>query len=168
MKAYRSRIRAAAVAALLLLLGAGVVASLLVWPRHPPKDFADPGGIVAFHVLWCYLLAALLLVRAPMRLPPLARRNAFRFTALVAAALLGVAMLVPNLVALGRNLDPELSPFNLAGIDFDDYVKPSSTSPGRWGPNIRFHALWAVSALALGLALNAIPFAKSLKKYLSR
>jgi hypothetical protein len=153
----------------LLLLGAGALFAFAAWPRPVPTSFYfELGTVAGFQVLWCYLLAALLLVRALMRLPPLARRNAFRFTALVAAALIGVAMLVPNLVALGRDLDPALSPFNLAGIDFDDYVKASSTSPGRWGPNIRFHALWAAASLALGLALNAVPFARSLKKYLSR
>ena len=152
----------------LLLLGAGALLAFAAWPRPAPKGTSiHLGAIAGFQVLWCYLLAALLLVRALMRLPPLARRNAFRFTALVAAALIGVAMLVPNLVALGRDLDPALSPFNLAGIDFDDFVKPSSTASARWGGNIAFHALWAASALALGLALNAIPFVKSLRRYLS-
>ena len=152
----------------LLLLGAGALLAFAAWPRPAPKGTSiHLGAIAGFQVLWCYLLAALLLVRALMRLPPLARRNAFRFTALVAAALIGVAMLVPNLVALGRDLDPALSPFNLAGIDFDDFVVPSSTAAARWGGNIVFHAVWAASALALGLALNAIPFVKSLRRYLS-
>ena len=153
----------------LLLLGAGALLAFAAWPQPVPKTSSiDLGGVAGFQVLWCYLLAALLLVRALRRLPPLARRNAFRFTALVAAAFIGVAMLVPNLVALGRNLDPELWPFNLAGIDFDGYVKAGLATPARWGSNISMHALWAAASLALGLALNAVPFARSLKKYLSR
>ena len=153
----------------LLLLGGGALLSYLAWPWNPPTGIAawDPGFAAGFEVLWCYLLAALLLARALTRLPPLARRNAFRFAALVAAAFVGVAMLVPNLVALGRSLDPELSPFNLAGIDFDGYVKAGLATPAHWGANIRFHALWAAASLAIGLALNAVPFARSLKKYLA-
>jgi hypothetical protein len=154
----------------LLLLGGSALLSYAAWPWNSLATHGlwDPGSAAGFEVLWCYLLAALLLARALTRLPPLARRNAFRFTALVAAAFVGMAMLVPNLVALGRSLDPELSPFNLAGIDFDGYVKAGLATPARWGANIRFHALWAAASLALGLALNAVPFARSLKKYLSR
>ena len=155
----------------LLLLGAGSLLAYAAWPRPVPVPkgaFIHCGPVVGFQILWCYLLAALLLVRAPTRIPPLARRSAFRFTALAAAALLGAAMLVPNLVALGRDLDPALSPFNLAGIAFDDYVMPNSAVAARWGGNISFHAVCAAVALALGLALNAVPFVKSLRKYLSR
>ena len=161
-----------AFALLFLGIGATVVAALAraafgFRGTAVPDWIGAVGPSFAAHVLWAYLLAALLLVRAILRIPPLARRNAFRFAALFAAALLGLAMLAPNLVALGRNLDPALSPFNLAGIDFDDFVKPSSTAAARWGGNISFHAVWAASALALGLALNAVPFVKSLRRYLS-
>ena len=46
-------------------------------------------------------------------------------------------------------------------------VKAGLATPARWGANIRFHALWAAASLAIGLALNAVPFARSLKKYLA-
>lgn len=154
----------------LLLLGGSALLACLAWPWNPPAGIAawDPGFAAGFEVLWCYLLAALLLIRALTRLPSLARRNAFRFTALLAAALVGVAMLLPNLLALGRNLDPALWPFNLAGIDFDGYIVARFAGTRHWSPNISAHALWASASLALGLALNAVPFARSLRRYLSR
>ena len=94
------------------------------------------GPSLAAHVLWAYLLAALLLARAILRIPPLARRNAQRFSAIGAMAIVGLAMIVPNLLAIGNDIDPDLFPFNLAGIDFDDWIKRTSTHPGGPGDNL--------------------------------
>ena len=82
-------------------------------------------------------------------------------------AIVGLAMIVPNLLAIGGNsFDADLSPFNLSGIDFDDWITPSSTHPGGPGDNLLFHARCAVSFLLVGLLLHAVPFVRSLKKYL--
>lgn len=156
----------------LLFLGVGAaVAAVLA--RHAlrfrgtavPDWFGAVGPSLAAHVLWAYLLAALLLARAILRIPPLARRNAQRFSAIGAMALVGVAMIVPNLLAIGGGIDPDLSPFNLAGIDFDDWIKRTSTHPGGPGDNLLFHARWAVSALLVGFLLHLRPFLRSLRSY---
>ena len=124
------------------------------------------GPSLAAHVLWAYLLAALLLSRAILRIPPLARRNAQRFSAIGAVAIVALAMIVPNLLAIGNNsFDANLSPFNLSGIDFDDWIKPSSTHPGGPGDNLLFHAAWAVSFLLVGILLHVRPFFRSLRRY---
>ena len=113
----------------LLFLGFAFLCVAFGWPDPVPAN-VNLGGIAALCVLWIYLLAALLLARAILRIPPLARRNAQRFSAIGALAIVGIAMLVPNLLAIGGSIDADLSPFNLAGIDFDDWISPSSTHPG--------------------------------------
>ena len=153
----------------LLFFGAGAavagVAAFLARTRASVSWIDAVGPSLAAHVLWAYLLAALLLARAILRIPPLARRNAQRFSAIGAMAIVGIAMLVPNLLAIGNDIDPDLFPFNLAGIDFDDWIKRTSTHPGGLGDNLLFHARWAVSALLVGLLLHARPFLRSLRAY---
>ncbi len=149
----------------LLFLGFAFLCVAFGWPNPVPAN-VNLGGIAALCVLWAYLLAALLLSRAILRIPPLARRNAQRFTAIGAMAIVGLAMIVPNLLAIGSNsFDADLSPFNLAGIDFDDWISPSSTHPGGPGDNLLFHARCAVSFLLVGLLLHVRPFFRSIRRY---
>ena len=149
----------------ILFLGFAFLCVAFGWPDPVPAN-VNLGGIAALCVLWIYLLAALLLARAILRIPPLARRNAQRFTAIGAMAIVALAMIVPNLLAIGSNsFDANLSPFNLAGIDFDDWIKRTSTHPGGPGDNLLFHARWAVSALLVGLLLHVRPFLRSLRAY---
>ena len=83
-----------------------------------------------------------------------------------AMAIVGLAMIVPNLLAIGSNsFDADLSPFNLSGIDFDDWITRTSTHPGGPGDNLLFHAHCAVSFLLVGLLLHVRPFFRSIRRY---
>ncbi len=157
-----------------LLAGA---AAVLVFSRRlldpattiPPGSLAvdHPGAFAGFQVLFAYLLAALLLARAAMRLPPLARRGGARFTALAAVALLALAALLPNLLSIGSSFDPDLSPFNIFGIDYDDILWNKTASVWTLGENIGVHALAAAIGLLLSLLLSLRPFYRALRRYLS-
>lgn len=148
----------------LILLGAGAAASL---PPALAGRFvhANPEGFVAGQVLFAYLLAALLLSRAAFRIPALARRFGARGTVPLAAAFLGLAMGLPNVFAIGRPFDPDFVPFNLAGIDFDPAVPGVASGVFTPTGELSFHMFWAPAFLALGLALDAVPFFRSLRAY---
>ncbi len=150
----------------LLLLGAGAAASLR--PALAGRFVhAHPEGVVAGQVLFAYLLAALLLARAAFRIPALARRFGARGTVPLAVAIIALAMALPALFAIGRSFDPDFVPFNLAGIAFEE--AGGGSPPGVFAPaaSLVFHMFWAPAFLALGLALNAVPFLRSLRRYVS-
>ena len=147
----------------LLLLAAGAAGAAFVCVfGHPDPD--PRNAAVGFHVVFAYILAALLLARAVARIPALARRGLHRFAALAAAVFVLLAMLLPNVLAVGGGFDPDGAPFNLAGITTPgSYWRHGSrvATPG----NLLHHARWAVSFLAVALALHAPSFLRALRAY---
>ena len=147
------------------LLAAGAAGAAFVCTfGHPDADARN--GTVGCHVAFAYLLAALLLARAIARVPALARRNLHRFAALAAAAFVLLAMLLPNVLAVGGGFDPDLAPFNLSGITTPGVRWSHGSRVGTSG-NLLHHARWALSFLAIALALHAVPFLRALRTYVS-
>jgi hypothetical protein len=148
--------------ALGLLAAGGAGAAFVCVFGHPDPDPRNLG--VGCQIALAYILAALLLARAVARIPALARRGLHRFSALAAVVFVLLAMLLPNVLAVGGGIDPDLAPFNLSGI----------TPPGsywRHGSrvftrgNLLHHARWAISCLAIALALHARPFLRAFRAY---
>ena len=123
--------------------------------------------VLAVGVAQAYLLAALSFGRAAMRLPPLARRGAVRFSALAAAAIVALAAILPNLFSSGGSFEPDFSPLNIAGIGPVLESKSAADPMVRPGPHLRYHLRCAAGLLAVALLLHARPFVRSLRVYLT-
>ena len=59
-----------------------------------------------------------------------------------------------------------MSPFNIFGVDYDDFLWNKSASVWSVGDNIRVHVLAASIGLLVALALSLRPFFRSLRRYL--
>ena len=87
--------------------------------------------------------------------------------AAAALGMLALAALLPNLLSIGSSFDPDLSPFNIFGIDYDDFIWNKAASVWIPGENIGVHALAAAIGLLAALLLSLRPFFRALRRYLS-
>ena len=140
----------------LAFLGAGALIGLVVLHRgHPDPDARN--SWLAIQISCAYGLAALLFARALTRIPALARRCGERGTALLAIVLLILASVVPGFATLHSHLDPDLSPFNLSGIEVPHWKNDG---------NLAIHFRYAIGGLLLAMLLHVRPTLRSFARYL--
>ena len=143
----------------LLLLGANALAGIIV------LDFghADSDQLyewLAIQISVAYILAAMLAVRALLRVPAIARRVPVGLTALFGLMLIGLSSLIPNLLAINGAVNPSGFPFNISGI-----TVPVDSSHHVHTGNLRLHFLYATVGLGIGVLLHARPLFRSLRRY---
>ena len=73
-------------------------------------------AVYAIQISVAYILAAMLAVRALLRVPAIARRVPVGLTALFGLMLIGLSSLIPNLLAINGAVNPSGFPFNISGI----------------------------------------------------